>query len=131
MRTPFDFELNPWRMLDAMLGEMPGPQPGAAWRFPRVNAWEGDNGLMLEAELPGVDPQQVDVSVNRNELVIKGRRPVLGGEADEMREFERRFELPFEVDPESVQARSRHGILQLNLPKAPSAQKRRIAVEAA
>jgi HSP20 family protein len=94
-----------------------------------VNAWENDNGLILEAEMPGATPESVEVAVEGSELTLKGTRPVHG--EGKGQPFERRFDLPFDVDSGAVQAKFRNGMLTLALPKAASARRRQIAVQAA
>jgi HSP20 family protein len=126
----------PWRLLDDYFGDGAAPRrlnfsaDLSAGRYPRVNVWESDEGLALEAELPGVDPKGVDVCVEGFELTLKGERPGMSKDDPGLR-FERRFELPFAVDPAAVQARYRLGVLSLTLPKEPGARKRRIEVQAA
>lgn len=132
-----DMARSPWGLLDEMIGlsrSLQGvgdPWSGTTGRFPRVNAWEGDKGLIIEAELPGVSPDDIDVSVEGGELVLRGKRTLPGHSAEDARVFERSFELPFDVDTQAVQAKYRNGILTLTLPKAAAAQRRKIAVHAA
>jgi HSP20 family protein len=107
------------------LGSLAADRPG---RFPRINAWEGDDALVLEAELPGIDPGQVEVGVEGATLTLKGKRPDRGAD-DPAADFERHLELPFVVDANAVKAVYRHGILTLTLPRAASAQRKAIAIE--
>ncbi len=136
MSNYYDIAATPWRLWDDLLGSFPALDllQGSGrlrWgRYPRVNAWENDSGLVLEAELPGVDPAQIEVSVEGAELRLKGARPASAGGEQAGDKFERSFELPFAVDPAAVKAVHRLGILTLTLPKAASAQKRTIAIEA-
>jgi HSP20 family protein len=97
-------------------------------RYPRVNIYAGDDGAMVDAELPGIDPSTVEVAVDARVLTIKGKRP---GEGEEERPFERRFELPFAVAEEGLNAKYACGVLRVTLPKAPEAKPRRIAITAA
>lgn len=137
MTNYYDIAATPWRLLDDLLDSFPAldVMPGRArpwWgRYPRVNAWESGAELVLEAELPGVDPAAIEVSVEGAELTLKGKGAAASDGAPAHDAFERRFELPFAVDPAAVKAVHRQGILTLTLPKAASAQKRAIAIEAA
>lgn len=131
MLRHIDFDLNPWRLLDDWMDS--GMRPGSVLdtelssRFPRVNVWEGDASMVFDAELPGVDPKAVDVSVEGDELTLSG---VVGaeGESTDAPRFERRFELPFEIDADKVEAVYSRGILRINLPKAETSRRRRIAI---
>ena len=122
---------SPWRLWDDLVSDLTPPGGrlgGSSWwrgaRYPRVNGWEGPDGLVVEAELPGIDPRQVEVSVEGSELALKGTVGSAGAE----RSFERRFELPFAIDAAQVQANYARGILQVTLPKAASAQRRTVAI---
>jgi HSP20 family protein len=106
--------------------------------FPPVNVWEDDEAYHLEAELPGLKREDLDVQVRqRNQLTIQGERkpdPALQG-AWHRRErgtgrFQRTFSLPVPVDADKVEARLENGVLHLTLPKAAEARPRRITVKA-
>ncbi|MBX5492584.1 MAG: Hsp20/alpha crystallin family protein [Chloroflexi bacterium] len=96
---------------------------------------EGDN-YVIEAAVPGLAPDALDISVLGNEVTIRGEYPT----APESRryllrerpfgQFERRVTLPDPVDAEHVQAHCEHGLLRLTVPKAESARPRRIALTA-
>jgi len=124
--------------------------------FPAVNVAESDGCLTVEAELPGLDASDVDISVTGDELVLKGARPepstTEGPAADGSPEnqspgngegrrgviwhrrergtggFERRISLPVAVDASRVEARLVDGVLTVTCPKAPEAQPRKIEV---
>jgi HSP20 family protein len=136
MSNYYDIAATPWRLWDDLLGSFPAldilpGSPRSRWgRYPRVNAWESGTGLVLEAELPGVDPAWIEVSVEGAELTLRGKGTAATDDEPSHDAFERRFELPFSVDPAAVKAVFRQGILTLTLPKAASAQKRAIAIEA-
>lgn len=122
---------NPWRMFDEFMGDFPFELLNNAWRartqqYPRVNVWENEKGLILEAEVPGVDPEKLDVMVDANVLTLKGERALPGGATSE---FQRSFSLPFDLDEQRIKAKSAHGVLTLEIPRAASAEKRKIAIE--
>lgn len=103
--------------------------------FPSLNVWEDDANLYVEAELPGVKAEDLDVSVVGEELTLKGKR---GDDAPQeasyhrrergVGEFTRVLRLPVPVNPDQVQASLENGVLQLTLPKAESAKPRKIKV---
>ncbi|HTQ39298.1 MAG TPA: Hsp20/alpha crystallin family protein [Pirellulales bacterium] len=104
--------------------------------FPAVNVWEDSDNLFVEAEVPGVKPEQLDVTVVGNELTIKGQRPEeqQGDAAFHRRErgqgaFTRIVRLSSEVNADNVHAELNDGVLLLTLPKAEAAKPRKIKVK--
>jgi HSP20 family protein len=104
--------------------------------FPPVNVWEDGDNLLIEAELPGVKSEDLDISVVGGELTIKGQRT--GGE-DGMTyhrrerttgEFARVLRLPVEVNSDRVNAALDNGVLLITLPKSEAAKPRRVQVKA-
>lgn len=104
--------------------------------FPPVNLYETSGGYVLTAELPGIPPADIHVSLEGATVTIDGeRRDADAGEgvAVHRREratgrFRRAFELPNTIEGDKVEAFHRNGVLMLRLPKAPEHQPRRIAV---
>ena len=119
-----------WGLLDEVLNTFEQDVQSAPllreWR-PRINAWESDQALVLEAELPGVEPGQVEVSIEGDVLTLQGKPD----QSDKRPQFGRQLKLPFAVEVDSVKAAFANGILTLTLPKAAAAQRRLIAVDAA
>lgn len=111
----------------------------SAWS-PVVDVRETQDQLMLQAELPGMTADDVDVSVENGVLTISGekRQEIREGEDGsnyhlvERRygRFERRFTLPRSVDAEKVAADYENGILTITLPKVEKAKPRRIQIKA-
>ncbi len=96
--------------------------------YPRVHTWSDDKSLFLEAEIPGVDPATLDVSVKAGELTLKGVRTTRRhGEQT----FERRFELPNAVQTSDIKAKLTNGILSLELPLQPTEAPQKIAIAVA
>lgn len=104
--------------------------------FPTVNMWENGNSLHVEAELPGLKIEDLEIYVTGNtQLTIKGeRKPALPEKSVRHRQertfgkFSRTWTLPFAVDPNKVEARFENGILQIDLAKHESAKPRKIMV---
>ena len=101
-----------------------GELPTRAWA-PAVDICENENNIVLKAELPGVDPKDVEVRVEDNTLYLKGERKF---EKDTKEEnyhriersygsFARSFALPNSIDAEKVAAEYKDGLLTLTLPK--------------
>ena len=120
------------------------PAAPAERLFPAVNVSESDEAIMVEAELPGLDAEDVDISVAGDELVLRGSRTGRPEQAEGNGEkpaavtwhrrergsgtFERRIELPVAVDATRVEARLVDGVLTVTCPKAPQAQPRKVTV---
>lgn len=128
--TPFD--VSPWRVLDEMMDVdrrlnrvLQAAADRVSGRYPKVNIYAGEEGIVVDAELPGIDPAAVEVSVDSQVLTLKGKRP---GEGNDTRPFERRFELPFAVAEDGLSAKFSRGVLRVTLPKAAEAKPRRIAI---
>ena len=92
--------------------------------------------IELDAELPGVSEDDIDVELNDNLLTIKGEKKF---EEEDDKEgysrkayssFQRSMSLPFDVDPDAIDARFKNGVLKLTLPKPPEleARTRKISV---
>ena len=101
---------------------------------PPVDIYEDDQGLVVMADLPGVEPGTLDVRVDRGLLTIQGRATHLASADPVYREYEltgffRQFQLPEEVDVARITADVRNGVLTLRLPRAERAQPRRIQVQ--
>ncbi|MEN8184556.1 MAG: Hsp20/alpha crystallin family protein [Myxococcota bacterium] len=106
--------------------------------FPPVNLYEVADGYVLTAEVPGLDKEELDVSVEGNRVTLRGERRIDAPEEGmsvhrcERQEgsLRRTVELPTPLDPEKAQAVYRNGVLEVRLPKASSHQPRRIDVHA-
>ncbi|MCS6851445.1 MAG: Hsp20/alpha crystallin family protein [Gemmataceae bacterium] len=106
--------------------------------FPAVNAWEDDEAVYLEAELPGLDLSKLEIFVTGgNQLTLQGeRQPNVPADGVWHRQergfgkFARVLTLPVPVDADKVDARFEHGVLRIKLPKSETAKPRRIAVKA-
>ncbi len=110
----------------------------ADW-VPAVDIVEEKERFVLRADVPGVDPANIDISMDAGVLTVSGERHSNEvAEEDGIRRaerssgrFYRRFTLPETVDADSITAKSRNGILEVTIPKQATVQARRIAVEAA
>ena len=94
----------------------------SAGGFPAINVYANQDGIVITAELPGVNSESLDVSVHRDTVTLKGERrdEAEGASGYHRRErrqggFARTFGLPFQVDPDKVEAEMRDGVLRLTL----------------
>jgi HSP20 family protein len=115
-------------------GQAPMDLEPASWS-PAVDLVETAEGFVLTAEVPGVDPATIDLSVTGNVLTIRGVKPAEEQEATgALRErqfgpFHRQVALSGEVNFDGVQADARNGVLRIHLPKQEAARPRTIPVQ--
>ena len=110
--------------------------PSRATWVPAVRVSEGKDTVCVDAELPGMDVDDVEVTIINNVLLLRGERKEERNEEREnvlRREFSygtftRQIPLPTDVDAERAEARMEKGVLHLVLPKAASAKQRRIEI---
>lgn len=105
------------------------------WIQPSVNIVESKDGYMLEAEMPGVNKDGLEVLLEGNELTIIGHRSPGLADAQLLyresadRDYRRTFELDPTIDTGRITARMDNGILFLELPKSEKVKPRKITVE--
>lgn len=109
----------------------PATSVRVAHRRPEVEIFEDDQALWVSADVPGVEPGQVEVALDAGVLSLTARAAAPGDGAQPI-EFTRRFTLrePSRYDAEHISATLRHGVLELRLPKAEPARRRQIPVSA-
>ena len=125
------------RLLDRLFG--PPSTPSVATWSPVVDVRETDDEIIVAAELPGLDPSDVNVTVQEVVLTISGEKkqeieegkPVSSYHLYERRygRFERSFTLPRSIDTNHVTARHENGVLTVVLPKVEASKPRRIEIE--
>jgi len=103
------------------------------YQLPAVNIYETEDGYTLEADLPGVNREGLEIQLHLNELTLLGRRTASTSETVHYREsgdgdFRRVFELDPEVDTEKIAARVDQGVLTLHLPRREAVKPRKIAI---
>jgi HSP20 family protein len=138
---------DPWRMMDDWRREMDRFFPllhhedisevvGGEWA-PDVDIKEEDDRFVLRADIPGVKPEAIDVTMENGMLSIRGERKF---EEKEEREnfrrmersygmFYRRFTLPEHTNPEGITATGDNGVLEVIIPKTTETQQKRIEVK--
>jgi len=114
------------------------PQSVADW-FPTIDIAEQQEQFVLHADLPGVQAEDIDVTLDKGVLTLKGKRHLVdrSEQAGFKRvervsgQFYRSFSLPDTADGATVSAKLNHGVLEVLIPKQAQAQPRKIAVQAA
>ncbi|HLK10505.1 MAG TPA: Hsp20/alpha crystallin family protein [Candidatus Binatia bacterium] len=106
---------------------------------PSVDVFDAGDAFVVKAELPGLDPRSVEVSVEDGALTLRGERKLpepQAGAAFHRREreegaFRRVVRMPARVAADQTQAEYRDGVLTVRLPKAPESRPRRVEIQAA
>lgn len=138
---------NPWNLLNTLQRELYDPRhhhlsddddtvATANWA-PSVDITENDNAFTLLADIPGVEPKDIEISMEKGVLTIKGERNTENVEEKEnyrrverqSGHFYRRFTLPDSADADKIEATSEHGVLKITIPKREVSVSRRIEVK--
>lgn len=132
-----------WREFDRLQREMNRLMDDmlqvSAPGFPAINVWADEECALVVAEIPGVAPDDIEISVVGETLTLSGSRPtdVDGDEVQYHRrerwqgEFSRTLEMPFRINANDVEATFSKGILQVKLPRADADKPKKISVKAA
>ena len=126
---------------ESFRGIAPGPGTEEDWALggswaPPVDIYEQEGNIVLKAEVPGVDPKDVDILVENNVLTLRGERKF---DEDVKKEsyhrversygtFTRSFTLPNVVDADKIKAEHKDGVLRVTLPKKEEAKPRQIQI---
>lgn len=136
----------PWSLLDQMRREMEravdtrtaeGSSVATSDWVPAVDIKENKDSFVIMADIPGVDPKDIEVHMENGILTIKGEKE---SEKKEEREgykrversygsFYRRFSLPDSADPDKITAKSNNGVLEVTIAKQEKVQPRKISVD--
>jgi HSP20 family protein len=121
----FGSYIDPWRSFERMNRAGDGLLQSAA-EFPAVNVWTDGDSAVVTAELPGIDPKAVEISVMGKAVTLRASRDpeeTNDGESYHRRErwygqFSRTIDLPYTIDAAKVDAKFNRGVLHLALPRA-------------
>ena len=140
---PWAFVSRVQRHLDRALGETQGLADGTdaarvSW-IPHVDIREEAERFVVAADVPGVEPKDIEITADKGVLTVRGERSSQKNATADGYErveratgtFLRRFTLPESADAEAIKATHVNGVLELSIPKRPQEQPRRIAVQAA
>lgn len=122
------------RFVDEVLSDLPIQ---VAWRRPAMELYERDDSFLVRAELPGLEKDDIDISITGETLTIKGERKSPEGFTEEQcrfseiyyGSFSRTIAMPVEVDAAGIEATQDNGVLEISLPKARQAKATRIQVK--
>lgn len=113
------------------------PFANVSAEYPPVNLHASENALLLTAEIPGLDPQKLDINVTRESVTLKGERPAedLGAQETYHRRergsgaFSRTVTLPCEVDPSAAEATYERGVLKVRLSRPEEQKPQKVSVK--
>jgi HSP20 family protein len=113
-------------------------RPRLAGVFPLINLTEDKDNFFLRAELPGIEPDKLDISATSNSVTISGERRIQDqseGTRYHRREreggrFSRVVSLPDQVDAEKIEANCNDGVIEITIPKAEKSKPRQISIKA-
>jgi HSP20 family protein len=145
---PIFFEGDPFQELDRIQQQMDSLFQSVAGReryprrvgvYPLVNISEDPEHIYVRAELPGVNPEDLDITIKEQHLVIRGERKIPPEEKNvnyhrrerESGFFRRVLRLPSQVDPNKVEAACKDGVLTITLAKPEEVKPRQISVKGA
>lgn len=140
-RSRFLDTFRDWERKQALLNRMfyaPAYHRASVVEFPALNIWTSQDGAVVTAEIPGLAPEDVEISVVNETLSLRGSR-----KAEELEEgakwhrrerafgeFSRTIQLPFRIDAEKVEAKFTSGVLEIKLPRSEQDKPRKITVQA-
>ena len=137
---PFSDLGNLRNAVDQVFGDFMG-RTGAtqsyAGVFPSLNITESENNLCVKAELPGVDPKEIDISATADSITLRGERkvPPVSEEVNyhqrerEFGTFRRVINLPIKINTDKINAAYKNGILTVILPKAEEVKPKQITIK--
>jgi len=136
VRDPFATLLGLQRAMENVMGsDWFGSRTSGSGVFPHLNVFTSGDDFVVEAELPGVKKQDLDVQVRGDTLRIQGKKTIAYDENASIHrreraagQFDRTVTLPDEIDSARVSADFRDGVLTLRLPRAESAKPRTVAI---
>lgn len=140
LRTPFEEVTNLQQRLNSIFTEFAGTpeeSPATGSFVPAVDIYEDTDRLMLKLEVPGVKPEDLDIRLDNQTLVVKGERKFEASEkAENFHRIERRFgtfvrsfTLPRTVETDAIAASADAGVLTITLAKKAEAQPKQIKVQ--
>jgi len=133
----FGLSLDPWRDFERVNRALTRWNAPASVEFPAVNVWVAENNAVVTSELPGVEPEDIDISVAEKTLTIRGSRKseeLKEGESFHRRErwhgqFTKTLDMPFSIESGKVEAKFVKGVLNITLPRAEAEKPRKISVK--
>ena len=129
--------LDPWRETEGISRLLSGFDSQTIYEFPKINMWVDSETAVVTTEIPGLAAEDIDISVVGKSLTLSGSRKVddlKEGESFHRRErsggqFTKTVDLPFNVQPDKVDASFSKGILRITLPRAEAEKPKKITIK--
>ncbi|MDX1686691.1 MAG: Hsp20/alpha crystallin family protein [Candidatus Promineifilaceae bacterium] len=130
-----------WREMERLQREMnrlmDGVSRPSSRGFPALNVWANEQHALITAEIPGIDVDDLDISIVGDTLTLSGQRSLPQTDDDVQwhrherwhDDFSRSLQLPFNIDADNVEATYEDGVLRVTLPRAEEDQPRQISVK--
>lgn len=128
------------REIDRLFDDVYGGSASRTTWTPSANVRESQDAVLLELELPGITPEQVDISIDNDMLTVSGEKQAERRESEEegryylversYGSFSRSFSLPQGIDADQVEASFDNGLLTIRIPRAALPQPRRVQISA-
>ncbi|MDA8242045.1 MAG: Hsp20/alpha crystallin family protein [Nitrospiraceae bacterium] len=137
LMTNFTRLLDPWDECESMRQPFFGQTEPSNAEFPAFNVWVSGDDAIVTSELPGIDRGAIEISVVGKTLTVRGSRrseELAEGESFPHKErwfgqFNKTFELPFDIDADGIRAQLAGGILEISLPRAEAEKPRKIEIK--
>jgi HSP20 family protein len=132
--APYDLD----RVFDRMMRSWASPMSVSEFDWnPSIDVSESDDEIVVQAEIPGVSPEDVEISVDDNHLIISGEKRQESEEQEKnfyrversYGSFRRSLALPSGADVDNIKASSKDGVLSVRIPKGESKRSRKIEIE--
>jgi HSP20 family protein len=132
-----------WQEMERMRRDLDRMSDGFTLRraptFPALNAWTNADGVLVTAELPGVEPGTLDISIVDKTLTLKGSRQpdnldenvITHRQERGCGEFNRTLTLPYHIEADNIEAKFKNGVLTITLPRKEDEKPKKITVQAA
>jgi HSP20 family protein len=129
---------DPWNEFNQMQRALSRWTAPSSAEFPPVNVWLSADEAIVTTEIPGVNPQSIDISVVGKTVTIRGSRDpekLSAGESYHRRErwtgqFSKSVEMPFSLEAIKVEAKFNRGILEITTPRAEAEKPKKISIKA-
>ena len=129
--------LNDFRQLQNEVNHLFNSTVSTSSVFPKVNLFYANDDLILTAEVPGVDPKEIDISIQGNILSLSGKRErttvaedaVLQRTERASGNFSRTIDLPVKIEVKDIDATYKNGILKVKLPRAEEDKPKKISIK--
>ena len=137
--TPFDELTRMQRQMDSLAGRLSGTRASEPFAgvYPLINVTEDKDNFYIRAEIPGLDPEAIEINVTGDSLTVSGERKFdikdenarYHRKERETGKFNRVVNLPGQINTEKVSAHNKNGVLTVTLPKSEASKPRQVSIK--